>query len=157
MGRARFPIAALVLIGLGAVVAVVQHHRHVRPTASKVLVAAARPVTARTLPAGLPDFSARGWRAVGGRSDEIGGRKVVTARYRRGRETVTYSRMADTKGLDDDRGGIVRHWGALEISWENHPGLAARTVRGGHQVVLSGTPESESLRREMTRLAALAP
>jgi hypothetical protein len=157
MGRARVLIASVVLIALAIVVGVVLHQRHVRPTVSKVLTAASRPVTTRALPEDLPDFSERGWYVVGGRSDEIGGRTVVTARYRRGRDTVTYSRMADEKGLHDDHGATVRTSGGVEMSWENTPGLAARTLNGEHQVVMSGSPASQSLRREMTLLAALIP
>ncbi|MCW2994658.1 MAG: hypothetical protein JWQ18_2153 [Conexibacter sp.] len=154
MGRARPLIALAVLIAAVAVMAHVQHARHVR---AKVVDAARRGSTTHARPAMLPDFSARGWRAVGGRTDVIGGRTVLSAEYRRGRTLVTYSRMADTKGLNDGpAGGIVRRWGRLELTWQQLPILSARTVVGGHQVVLTGTPASEGLRRELTRLAALA-
>jgi hypothetical protein len=47
-------------------------------------------------------------------------------------------------------------WGRLELSWQLTPVLAARFVDDGHQAVVTGIPASTSLRRELTRLAALA-
>jgi hypothetical protein len=155
MHRARFLIGFALIV---AVVAVIQHARHVRPTVPKVAAAALRAPETHAIPAGMPDFSARRWRPVGGRTDEIGGRTVVSATYRRGGATVTYSRMADTKGLNDGTGTWTTSWGDKRwLAWQQTQyQLMARSVRGGHQVVLTAVPATKALRRELTRLATIA-
>lgn len=142
---------------LTALVAHWLHQRSIRADVTKVADAAIRPVESPTPPSGLPDFSSRRWHVVGGRIDTLGGRRVMSATWTRGRQTVTFSRMADTKGLNDPMGSQVATWGALNVAWQSVPGqLRARTVLGGHQTVLTGTPASESLRRELLHLVVLA-
>jgi hypothetical protein len=159
MRRARPFIAGVALIAVVAVVAVLQHRRAVRPDARQVAVAAFKGPVARAVPAGFPDFSARGWRAEGSRTDEIGGRTLVTVSYRRRNELMTYSEMADTRGLNDGGATVLRMRPAggghdLSLTWQaGAPELSVRFVRGGHQTVLAGRPATPALGRELGALA----
>ncbi|WP_445152297.1 hypothetical protein [Baekduia sp. Peel2402] len=154
MSRAIPFIAGVVLTAL---VAYGLHQRSIRTDAIQVADAAIRPVESPTPPPGLPDFTPRRWHAVGGRIDTLGGRRVASATWTRGGRTVTFSRMADTDGLNDPMGSQVTTWGDLNVAWHNQRGqLRARTVLDGHQTVLTGTPASESLRRELMHLIVLA-
>lgn len=148
--------AVIALFGAIAAVVVVDHRRDARPTVGDVVDdLAPRPWSTTRMPAVLPDLSARGWRAMGARVDALGGRRVVTGKYRHGDETLTISRLADTDGLADGAGTWARHVGDVELRWlEGASRLTVRVVAGGHQTVLTGAPGSDALRREMTHVAA---
>jgi hypothetical protein len=150
-------VSALLLLGaLAGAVGFVQHRRHERLTVADVVSdVAPRMWTTRRLPVGLPTLRDRGWRPMGSRADTREGRHLVTAKYWHGDETLTISRLDDTDGLDDGGGVVVRRVGDVELSWlEGAPRLTARVVVGSHQTVLTGGAPSESLRREMTHIAA---
>jgi hypothetical protein len=147
-------IAGVVLTGL---VAYALHARAVRPTIDRVADAAIRPVESATPPLGLPRLHAGGWRVVGGREDRLGGRTVDSATYRSGSRVMTLSRMQDTDGLGMEIGGPSRKWGLLNVSFAERGGqLRGHTVVDGHHLVVTGTPASAAMRRELMRLVVLA-
>jgi hypothetical protein len=153
MSRAISFTAGVVLTAL---VAYWAHQHAAGPTIDRVADAAIRPVEARTPPPGLPSLAARGWRTIGGRSDRIGGRAVASATYRDGARTITLSRMADTDGLGFD-GGQLRKWGLLNVTWTDVGGqLRGHAVVDGHHLVVTGTPASTAIRRELMHLIVAA-
>lgn len=153
MRRAAFLIAFVVA---GAFYAYLRHVASDGPTATTIADVAGRGAQTRTLPEGLPDLSARGWHALGGRRDDVGGRGVLSAQYAQDDKTITIARMADTDGLSEEPGtSVERVSGDLQLSWSGPSDrLQARLPLHGHQTVLTGEPASESLRRELTRIAA---
>jgi hypothetical protein len=146
-------IPFIVGVVLTALVAHAVHQRAIRADTGKVADAAIRPVETSARPPGLPDLHALGWRTVGGRIDRVGGRVVSSATYVRGTRTVTISRLSDTKGLGMVS-GLDAKWGRLDVTW-NQIGdqLRGHTVIDDHHVVLTGTPASAALKREMMRFA----
>lgn len=51
---------------------------------------------------GFPDWSRWGWKAIGGRSDVLADeREAATMRYRRGRQTITFTVVAGTGHVED--------------------------------------------------------
>jgi hypothetical protein len=154
MRRAIPFIAGVVLT---AVVAHWLHQRDTRPSIDRIADAAIRPVEGPVVPSGLPRLHARGWRSVGGREDRIGGRSVDSATYRSGARTMTLSRMADTDGLGFDPNVSIRKWGLLNVTFTDRGGqLRGHAVIDGHHVVVTGTPSSAPMRRELMRLIVLA-
>jgi hypothetical protein len=133
------------------------HQRSIRPTIDRVADAAIRPVESPTAPSGLPSLQARGWETVGGRVDRLGGRGVISATYRDGARVMTLSRMSDTDGLGMEISGPSQDWGLLNVTFAERGGqLRGHTVVDGHHLVVTGTPASAEMRRELMRLIVLA-
>jgi hypothetical protein len=136
----RLAACLAVVVLVGGVVAL-QHHRHSRATTAKVGDAAYQ------APDGVDHV-------------EVSGRTFRLSRFARAGGTIVQAVAADTKGLPDGTVSIVRtrpsaRGGDVQLSWSGSAGgpLRVRFVRAGHQVVLTGQPATEAVRRAMSTLA----
>jgi anti-sigma factor RsiW len=135
-GVAAAAIAALVLVTSGGVPTV----RDVLDSTGRTPAAAISPGGGPLLPVAVeqvrfPNYEEKfGWRAVGRREDEIGGRDVTTVFYERGPDRVSYSivagdALAEPAGRDIEAEGTrLRRIGVGAVTWR----------RLGHTCVMRG-------------------
>lgn len=133
-------LAGLAVIGNGPTVGDVAVAALSPPTRPAPAVAAGDPRFIDVAVDGLafPNYDERwGWKAVGARTDEVGGRRAVTVIYRRGSRGVHYTMVegaplpvpddARVVRSPDGRFAVTRGAGADVVSWE----------RRGHTCVLA--------------------
>jgi hypothetical protein len=92
-----------------------------------------------------------GWRAVGSRHDELGGRSATTVFYKHGGVTVAYT-IVGGKSLPVGAPARVSVRDGIELrSLTTHGRAAVTWLRRGHTCVLSGTATTHAA---LVRLAA---
>ncbi len=162
-------VAAVAVVGL-----LIDRAREARPVVADVAAVAAQPAVAPAPPragagvldAGVdglafPDWSSRGWRAVGMRRDEVGGRTAVTVRYRARRGTLTYTIVEGTDHVDYGEPTFASYRESaggpkIELNWlggdeGSAPILAFK--RRSRTVVMTVADGGADVARRMGRLA----
>jgi anti-sigma factor RsiW len=154
VGAVAVVLAALVLVGGG-------------PGIDDVAAAAVREPTAQVAPvapdskllqenvAGVafPNYAAKfGWKAVGTRTDEIGGRKTRTVFYEKNGKRIAYT-IVDGDALSEpgDAATATRE-GTQLLAWQDQGREIVTWTRNGHTCVLSAI-QPEVPRDELLNLA----
>jgi hypothetical protein len=164
-------VAAVAVVGL-----LIDRAREARPVIADVAELADRPAgdpaprpnaeQPGLLDAGVdglafPDWSERGWRAVGMRRDEIDGRRAVTVRYRSGRRALTYTIVAGAGHIDYGVPTVTRyresrHGPKVELNAVSPAGGDTRVLafkRRSRTVVMTTRDVDDAALRRMERLA----
>ncbi len=153
------PVLAF-LVGLAVMfgLALLWVQRDHRATVSKVVAAAYGPPTTKSAgTVGLP--RPKGWKLVGSRRDEIGGRMVTSATYVDGDRTLHVARPEGTENLVQESPEMTRNVdrGRIEVKVLPQPGAALVQIKRAKRTTLwSGTPASKAMLRRLTRLGVLA-
>ena len=162
-------VAAVAVVGL-----LIDRAREARPVIADVAAVAAQAPEERApkrgragvLDAGVdglsfPDWSSRGWRAVGLRRDVVGGRIAVTVRYRARQGQLTYTIVAGTDHIDygDSTQTQSRESAGqpkVELNWVGAVVGTGRIVtfkRRSRTVVMTVVDGGAKVARRMARLA----
>jgi hypothetical protein len=158
-------VGVLVLLLIGTWV---QYGRVRRPTVPRVAGMASVAVDARPAAAlartvdgmGFPAWRDSGFHAIGGGTFVISGRPAATVAYARGEERIGYTIVSGTRHINYADSTLTQYGRVAgrqrELNWLDSE-LVVTFKRAGRTVVMTGTPATSRLRRDMKRLALARP